>query len=426
MRSPLILLPVVTTLLALAPFARASEDPEPGETPLPPIRIHLSSFGTVSRLTLRAEGPLTITDTATGEAVPPPQGQLVVTHSGRDVLLAGHRAASYRVEAACMTVETGRAPRTYPGALLVTAGKAGISLVNECDLEHYTEGVLAGECPALFHPEAIKAMAVAARSYSYRRAYLAKTELCDTTHCQVYRGIGNIRPTIHDAVTATSGMCATYAGEVIDAVYSSDCGGETEANEEAWKNARPIPYLRPVVDAPQPGAEPYCAVNRAHRWSLVVPFTRLKGLLGKAVPQCKLEPVEVTASGRVRRLELLPESAAETMEKEGNGFVAGVRRVFSGEQWRQLLGLSAVKSLKFEVRQTDKGVELEGSGFGHGVGLCQFGANGMGRKGAEFTEILKHYYTGIDVGPAPSIKESLALIAQRRMAAAGTAATRMR
>jgi SpoIID/LytB domain protein len=76
---------------------------------------------------------------------------------------------------------------------------------------------------------------------------------------------------------------------------------------------------------------------------------------------------------------------------------------FTGEQWRRMVGASAVKSLKFAVQETATGVELSGTGYGHGVGLCQFGSNGMGRRGYGFRDILKHYYTGIAIAPAPPV-----------------------
>ena len=88
----------------------------------------------------------------------------------------------------------------------------------------------------------------------------------------------------------------------------------------------------------------------------------------------------------------------------------------TGDQLRRLLGTAVVRSLKFEVRRTEDAVELEGSGWGHGVGLCQFGANGMAKQGIPFDQILTHYYTGIDLAPAPPVDQARARMVERRLA----------
>jgi stage II sporulation protein D len=171
-----------------------------------------------------------------------------------------------------------------------------------------------------------------------------------------------------------------------------------------------MPYLRPVEDAPEPHGEPYCAVNRSHKWKVSVPRVRLQSLYGKAGSDLKLDLVDLTSSGRVRKLQIIPSSSAQesasekAKEKAADG--GSGPRLFNADQWRRMLGKATLKSLKFDVRMTDRGVELEGRGFGHGVGLCQFGSHGMAREGVSFDEILKHYYTGIEVAPLPTIAEA--------------------
>lgn len=434
MRFRPLLIPSVLLCLVAAGIG-AQEEPEPAPAPavLPPVKVRLTALGSPSRVTLTPTGELRVTQGEAGETVTGMGEKLVLAASGKQVVLGEKKAATFRVEAEALTVEAGKVKRVYPGALLVSASGGRLSLTNECDLDRYTEGVLCGECPALFHPEAIKAMAIAARSYSYRKAFLGKNDLCDTTHCQVYKGIGSVAASLKDAVAATRGLCALYDGEVIDAVYSADCGGYTEANENAWKGARPLPYLRPVEDAPEPEGEPYCAVNRSHRWKVVLTPERLRSLFGRPQPGLRLEVADLTESGRVRTLHLGPAGsvapAAEPTEpgNGADGAMAGTLKLpamsdsallkrFSGVQWRQMLGLSVIRSLKFEVRECEKGVELAGRGYGHGVGLCQFGANGMGRQGLPFHEIIRHYYTGTEVSPAPSVAEARARLDRARAA----------
>jgi len=428
MRFPILL--AAATLSAIPIFTSlAHAQEEQAATPsLPPLRVRLASLGTPTHLSLRSGTPLRVTDPASGETFESTEGELAVTVSGKEVKVGRLTAPTLRVESEVISFQVGKTSRSYPKALLFSASKGALSLTNECDLEQYTEGVLAGECPSLFHPEAIRAMAIAARSYSYRKGYLGG-ELCDTTHCQVFRGAQGIKPSIHEAVTATAGLCALYDGDVIDAVYSSDCGGYTEANENAWKGAKPVPYLRAVEDAPEPEGEPFCAVNRSHGWTLALTRARLQALFGKLVRSVKLAVVETSESGRVRRLQLGNESPAGDEAEETPAPAApkavSRTRVFSGDEWRRILGLSSVKSLKFEVVESETGVQLSGHGYGHGVGLCQFGANGMARQGYPYAEIIQHYYTGVTVAPAPAVQEALARISQKRMASRKTPAISM-
>jgi stage II sporulation protein D len=372
-----------------------------------PVKVRLCTFGAPSRLTILPAGDVRILDGTTNEPLEATARPLLLTAKGSEVWIGTEHRPSVRLEAEQLEIQSGRVRRSYPGALLISASRGTLCVMNECSLESYTEGVLVGECPAAFHPEAIKAMAVAVRSYCFRKAFIARGELCDSTHCQVYRGVGGVPASIRAAVQATAGQCALYDGQVIDAVYCSDCGGYTEANEEAWKGARP------VEDAPEPEGTPYCAVNRSHTWRLTLPLPRLKSLLGRAEPpkaeaSLEVQILDTTESGRVRRLSLLPKSGGpEGGEAADTAGTAGSRpRLFSGEELRRLLGLSVLKSLKFEARVTAQGIELQGSGWGHGVGLCQFGANGMARQGIPYSEILKHYYTGIVLAPAPPVDEA--------------------
>jgi stage II sporulation protein D len=406
MRLLRLFLPAV--LLAAAVAAQAGTDnPAPSEVS-PTVRVRLATLGNPARLTVTGDG-LRVANAA-GERISV-EGSVTLSAAGSRVRIGEQSSESFRVEGGALRVGIGRTAREYPGALVVTAARGALSIVNETDLEQYTEGVLAGECPALFQPEAIRAMAIAARSYSFRKAFLTKAELCDTVHCQVYRGLSGVKDSIRQAVEDTRGQCALYEGEVIDAVYCSDCGGATESNENAWRGAKPVPYLRSVEDAPEPEGEPYCAINRSHNWSVSLTRPHLLRLLGKKATDVCLQVMDTTESGRVRQLRLAAGKAAEDAAE-----AAGAGKTYLGEEWRRLLGLSSVKSLKFSVKVSETGVELDGSGFGHGVGLCQFGANGMAKQGAAAADILKHYYTGVTIGALPTIEEARARMERGKMA----------
>lgn len=388
--------------------AAATEEEPAASTELPPVRVRLASLGTPGDLVLQPEGPFRILD-GSGAEVSAPAGPLKFTASGSAVKLGEQSSSGFRVEAAAVGVKKADGVRRYPGSLVVSAAGGRLRLENLCSLEDYAAGVLSRECPRLFHSEAIAAIAVAIRSYSYRRAYLSPASrgpLCDTTHCQVYGGLQGVADEHRRAAAATAGQVALHGGQVIEAVYSADCGGITEANEAAWEGARPVPYLRPVLDAPSEGAPAFCAVNRTHQWTVRLPEKEIRALSGDAASELTLAVVELTPGGRARRVKV--GAAPEAMKPAG--------RIFSGGDWRRRLGLSRLRSLKFEVQPVESGVELRGSGYGHGVGLCQFGANGQARAGRGWAEIVAHYYSGVEIGPAPPVEEQLALIRQPRMA----------
>lgn len=243
---------VFLPVLASAALAAQSEPAPPPEPALrPAIQVRLTALGQPRRVTARAAGPVRLIDAATGELLEELAAGAPIVAAGESVRVGAHERPALRLEADALTVESGKLRLTYPEALRVSAARGVLRFENECSLESYTAGVLASECPALFHPEAIRAMAVAVRSYSYRKAFRERKPrqegLCDTTHCHVYRGLDRVRPSHREAVRATAGQVALFEGEVIDAVYSADCGGWTEANEDAWKGAKPIPYLLSLI-----------------------------------------------------------------------------------------------------------------------------------------------------------------------------------
>ncbi|MBM3457055.1 MAG: SpoIID/LytB domain-containing protein, partial [Armatimonadetes bacterium] len=236
------------------------------------------------------------------------------------------------------------------------------------------------------------------------RAYLSRAPLCDQVHCQVYRGLSGVRPSIQDAVRATEGQVALFDGQVIEAVYSSDCGGHTEANDDAW-GGRPAPYLRPVPDGPEGSAGHYCAVSQRHEWNVRVSPARLRALVGGTEAVLAVELAERTATGKVRRVRVrYRTSDGEVREKS-----------YTGVQWQKLVGAGQVLGLKYTLRLTDGGLEIEGRGWGHGVGLCQHGAQGMARQGRSTPQILRHYYSGIELGSLPALSElAISQMEQRR------------
>jgi len=317
----------------------------------------------------------------------------------------------------------------YRGILEISGGRA-LSIVNELSLEEYVKGVIPLEVPAAFHPEAQKALTVAIRTYGLKSLDRHRSEgfnVCDGIHCQGFSGAAKEAAWVDKLVDKTRGQIIVYENEPIYALYSTDCGGMTQSSEDAGIGRQPIPYLRSVVDSPErlvsrqssvvsdphpgplpqagegnppfdklragnPEYEDYCAGSPCHIWSVTYSPEDLDKKFSGAITRTNsigkfksMEFADYDSSDRVRTLIV-------------KGDVGDCR--ISGSRFRELFGLDTIKSTRMILAVTPEGeYVIEGKGFGHGVGLCAFGANGMAksRKGITYADILKHYYTGVEV-----------------------------
>jgi SpoIID/LytB domain protein len=366
------------------------------------------------------------------------------------VPVTGAEAAGFRLESAGQdqrwAVHVGRRSLVYPGAVEVwpagtraqrRQGSTGLRLINEAPLEQYLLGVVTAEGSASFQPEALKALAVAARSYAEHNCarHQPEAELCDTVHCQVYPGVRQVPAKVARAVADTAGIVALFNGAVIDAVFCADCGGQTRNSEDIWPGWGKIPYLRSVEDRPPNGGPDYCSVYRSHVSHLKLSpaqIARLLGLHETAMVKLSLARVERDSSGRVAALQLsLGGVAARSTPEDGAhgdalapgdeplpcelwggqkevapvpvGARPGDTRSITLPQLRRSFGEQLRGRLADTQLSSDGGLELECRGLGHGVGLCQWGAQGMALPPYNHTyeEILRHYYSGIMLGPAP-------------------------
>jgi stage II sporulation protein D len=294
----------------------------------------------------------------------------------------------------------------YRGYLEVRAGAGALSVVNVVNVEDYVRGVVPNELSpvAAPEPEAMKAQAVAARTYALRNRgeYASKGyDLCATPACQVYRGLSTEHPLADRAVAETRGLLVRYRGVPINALYTSACGGHTEDGENVFEGGRAKPYLRGVVCPPerlggegtQAGAPSADFGAPARRWQVrmtPVQVARAVGRYGTLAAVRDIQPRRVGVSGRVVELAVLGGGEREEL-------------VLKGMEVPRGLGLR--ESLFVMDRETDaKGsvrrFVFSGKGWGHGVGLCQAGAFGMARSGASFQQILTHYYTGVSLHKA--------------------------
>ena len=296
--------------------------------------------------------------------------------------------------------------RRFRGAAWLVRGTAGVTVVNRVPIEDYLMSVVALELGfrAPSDKEAVKAQAVAARTYVARyrgRREALGFDVYATDADQVYTGMDSEFPEVADAVRATTGEILTYEGRPIQALFHSTCGWSTEAVEQVWLNSAPVPYLQAVSDRSGDGPDDYyCRISPRFRWreewsgdALGATFARtLPAVLGTPVPDVgRVTDVRVgRTSPTGRAAELVVTSTTGTWSVPSNR-IREVLRTSAGSQL-----LSTLFQLYVE-RQGDGTVGrlvAAGAGYGHGVGMCQFGAVGRARAGQDYRTILATYYRG--------------------------------
>lgn len=261
-------------------------------------------------------------------------------------------------------------------------------------LDDYVFGVLAAEGSVETEPEALKALAVIARTYALknlRRHARDQYDLCDTTHCQRYIAVqdesarSEFYGLVRGAVLETSGeLLQDASGRTAEVYFSAACGGRTADLSKLWGARAAPPYLRGVRDD-------FCTGTSAP-WTDVIPSSRLVKALRvdeRSDVGSRLDAVRVLrhdSSGR-----------AQVVALEGER-----RRVLSGWDFKiivgRTLGWNVLKSSRFEVGRVGASFVFRGTGFGHGLGLCQTGAHVMASRGASYRQILAQYFPGTNVG----------------------------
>ena len=273
------------------------------------------------------------------------------------------------------------AGRSYRGILEILAKKGGLTAVNLVPLDDYLLSVVPEEMPTDWPAEALKAQSVAARSFALHnrdRHGADGFDLCTTTHCQVYTGVGAEKTASTAAIKATEGEVLFYGTEPIDALFHTDSGGMTENSENVWGSF--VPYLRAVKDTPaktMPWTKEVPAAvfeqklaAKGHKVGKVRSLALSNLQIGKAA-------ADRTASGRVK-----------TMTVKGTKGTASL----TGNELRSMFGL---KSTLFDVKLQGSKVVFAGFGFGHGLGISQWGAKRLAADGMKYGDILHHYYAGV-------------------------------
>jgi stage II sporulation protein D len=266
------------------------------------------------------------------------------------------------------------------GGVEVRRVAGGLRVVNRVPLEHYVAGTLGRETYPGWAAETFKAQAVATRTYALHEAARHADRPFDVeggTRGQVYGGVDAESPQAVAAAAATRGEFLASRGRPILAVFHSSSGGRTASAEEVW--GRALPYLVSVpVENEEDSPDTYwrASVSRTTLGRALVPLGVQVG------PVRELRVVERSPSGRARSVQVRGRDGEKEIEARA---------------LRASLGAKVIRSTLFEIQATPDGFLIVGSGHGHGVGMSQWGAEAMARRGAGYREILASFYPGAEL-----------------------------
>lgn len=353
----------------------------------------------------------------------------------RVVLAGGARATAWSDEPFVLVADSASGAvawdgRRYRGMLAFVAVDTAILVVNVVPLEAYLRGVVPLELGVRSPNEmaALEAQAVAARSYAVvrqREAGARRYDLTSGAFDQVYGGIAAEHPLADEAIMATAGLVLTYGGRVVAAPYHSTCGGHTVPASEAWGEGGDAPWLRGVRDTPPGSDRPWCAISPRFHWErtfdrraldeAVARYVRAHAEDGAAAGPAfaarttlvagtgasagrGVREVRVTArtrSGRVATLSL--ETDAGTVRLSGTELRTTLRTARGEILSSTYFSPEPVVGRDGRLMQ----LTLRGTGNGHGVGMCQWGAIARARAGHDVRAILSAYYPGATVARSP-------------------------
>jgi len=326
--------------------------------------------------------------------------------------------------------------KNYRGSITVKRqSSSDMTVINYLSLEEYLYGVVPREMPASWPREALKAQAVAARSFaikSYNKYSHLGFNVCNTVNSQVYAGCDGEHPNSNSAVDETRGEVITHNGKIIDVFFHSNSGGQTENSENIWSAV--VPYIRGVKDD-------YSLDTPNSTWNVIYSREKIQSLLEKNnIFVGEVIEIVVTSrsnNGRILTLEVIGTNGKEVMQKQRSRTVLDLKsswfevssgsapsatvvrndssqapaslnekhvitssgitklnildntRVYNGQQYKEVLSTT--------ITASNGDFVFNGRGFGHGLGMSQHGAKKMAELNKTYDEILTHYYTGVKV-----------------------------
>jgi len=313
-------------------------------------------------------------------------GRITVTAGASGLVADGQRLRSDRIEVRGRNGDVTVNGLTVAGRVTIKRQNGKLTAINEVALEDYVKGVVPSEMNPSWSFEALKAQAVAARTYAlYRIRQNGKKDfdVVASTKDQVYKGRAGADGPAGRAVDETRDQVLVYRDEPINAVFSSTAAGPTEDAMNVW--ALDLPYLK-GVECPFDMNSP----NYEWRTDVWLPLLEQQ-LRGEGFPVgviAGLSPAAYTKAGRVSTVRIL--------HSDGELYV-------KGEELRRVLGYTMLKSTQFDFEVVGFQVQFTGRGAGHGVGLCQWGAKELAEKGYGAETILRYYYPGTELRDIASL-----------------------
>ena len=266
--------------------------------------------------------------------------------------------------------------RLYRGSLTVSTGSNGRLVATETlSLEDYVRGVVPSEMPPRWPQHALMAQAVAVRSFALHRSLNTPGRNWISQLDLAYKGVEGESKRTDEAVLATEGTTLRWAGKPLPAFFHSTCGGHTTTAFSVF-GGLDIPPL-------QGGPCRWCADSPHYRWDCQVALSRL---------------ADKVSSRGIRNIGSLHTRGRDASGRVENVIINGSKNIPAGE-FRLEVGAGSIKSTAFSAAVEDNKVIFSGRGWGHGVGLCQWGARGMAEEGKTWREILQHYYPGGTIAP---------------------------
>jgi stage II sporulation protein D len=348
-------------------------------TPAAAVDIRVGLSQDVSELTVGSSTPTSILDGA-GRVLgqlPPLQG-FVATAAAGGISVAGAKSWQLTLK----PKDNGfiyAGGHWYRGEVSLIRESSGMTAVNQLDMEDYLASVIGKEMYNTWPQEALKAQAVASRSYAVfqkQRPKYRRFDVLSSTTSQVYAGLEAESNSTQEAVKATAGQVLTYQGKVIESVFHSSSGGHTENSENVWQ--RSVPYLRGVTDFDQSAP--------SYQWTLNLTAAQLRQRIPGIGDIIAMTPLKTTETGRILMLKVIGSRGS---------------RLIKGTEARSALGLKSTlftATPQFGLVASKPGLSkplgfsISGRGHGHGLGLSQWGAYGLALQNKNYQEILSHYF----------------------------------
>jgi stage II sporulation protein D len=351
----------------------------------PPIRVRLQTSET--KIELEGLGVQIRGRLSEFEKVSIPQSQRIRierTATGWQIQRSGHTEIIDTPYLAMKAISLRQNGKALPNQIFLSPQKSRqFDVIGILPLESYLVGVIASEMPLAWPVETLKAQAVAARSYALvtmneraKSAFHVESTILD----QVFSHIGDeddnspLVAKAKKAVQETEGIVLMNPqGKTLKAYYHSDCGGRTSNAKDVWGFGGSTGV---AVDAS-------CPTAGKHNWNLQVKATDLS---------VKLKTILKKDFGLLENFSLIRSNPEDRVQKMELLWASGVKTKISAHEFRAALGFDQLRSTFFEAKKSNDRFEFTGRGFGHGVGLCQWGARALGKQGQGYQEILGHYY----------------------------------